>query len=321
MLPGPPAFPYLAAKQRKMKNRRAIQGEVHHVYQRTIGGAVIFYDIADYLVFFTIVCTVAERLGMTVLALCPMPDHLHQVCRIRSKQELSGYVQQYTHLFAQEWNRSRGRKGPLFRARFGCAAKLGNKSIRNTLAYNNNNPVERKMAVRAEDYRWNFLQYGLGNHPYSKPLSWESASRKLRKVLKEVQRRHRNGEWVHYGQWDRWTRGLRPEEIQQLADYVIETWNVIDFRQAAAYYGNGEAMLRAFHDNTGSEYEIVEDKDKYSDAVYADCTRVLLQQNKIRRVREIPLLPVEEKMALAHLLLQRTAATLKQVRRYLHWRP
>ena len=302
-----------------MKKRRVLEGEVHHIYQRTIGGGVLFYSVIDYLVYFTIVCTVADQLGITVLALCPMPDHLHQASRIRSRDELSRYVQRYTHLFAQEWNKSRGRKGPLFRARFGSAVKVGNKAVRNTLAYNNNNPVERKMVKRAEDYRWNFLRYAQSSHPYSSPLQLETASKKLRRVLQEVRQHHQNGEWIRYRQWDRWIRDLTDPEIRQLTDYIITTWNVIDYHQAASYYGDFDTMVRAFHDNTGSEYDIPEDRDQYSDAVYTECIRLLIKEKRITRVRGIPLLPREEKVALMQLLQQRTTASHRQILRLLHW--
>ena len=302
-----------------MKKRKVYSGEIHHIYQRTIGGAVVFYELADYLVFFTLFCTVAEKMAVSVLALCPMPDHLHNACRVHSPDQISSFVQQYTHLFAMEWNLSRNRKGPLFRARFGSSAKLGNKSIRSTINYNNNNPVERKMVTKAEDYRWNFLPYARQSAPYSVPLHHEKASRPMRRALLAVRRCHQEGRWIRYRQWDIWTKELNPEEIQQLADYIVHTWNVVDFGQTISFYGNYEAMIRSFHDNTGGEYEIREDKDKYSDAVYEDCTRILLKEQYIRNVREIPGLPAEQKARLLELLSLRTIATPRQLRKYLHW--
>lgn len=302
-----------------MKKRKVSSGEIHHVYQRTVNGAVVFYDLADYLVFFTIFCAIADRMEVSVLALCPMPDHLHNACRAKSATQLSSFVQQYTHLFATEWNLSRGQKGSLFKARFGSAAKLGNKSIRSTLNYNNNNPVERKMVSRAEEYRWNFLSYARQPAPYSQPLLEMQASFPMKQALQALRRCHQEGRWINYRQWDYWTRKLDSVQIQQLADFVIGTWNVIDYAQAVSYYGDHQAMLRSFHDNTGSEYEITEDKDKYSDAVYEDCTRILLNKRYIRSVREIPGLPIKTKASLLELLSKRTSATQRQLRKYLHW--
>ena len=60
--------------------RKVIEGELHHIYQKTRGGVLLFYSLRDYLVYFTIYCTLADKMDVTVLALCPMPDHLHSAC-------------------------------------------------------------------------------------------------------------------------------------------------------------------------------------------------------------------------------------------------
>ena len=76
----PKASEYLAS----MKTRKVYPGEVHHVCQQTVDGVLVFYSVSDYLVFFTIYCTVARRLGVKVLALCPMVDHTHNVVIVRN---------------------------------------------------------------------------------------------------------------------------------------------------------------------------------------------------------------------------------------------
>ncbi len=302
-----------------MKNRTVMDGEVHHICQKTRGGAVIFYTMADYLVFFTIVCTLAEKEGVSILALCPMPDHTHQACRVADQRQMSSFVMQYTHLFALEWNRSRGRKGALFQARFGSSAKRSNKEVRTSINYNNNNPVERKICRKAEDYRWNFLKYAKSSSPYSKPLDEAWASAAMRRALKGVRRCHAEGKWIRYDQLDAWSRKLSGEEKEQLADYIICQWNVIDYAQAISFYGDYDAMIRSFHDNTGSEYEIHEDRDPYSDAVYFECTRLLLREKQIENIRDIPKLSGIEKSRLYRLIQRRTTARPKQIYKYLHW--
>lgn len=179
-------------------------------------------------------------------------------------------------------------------------------------------PVERKIVQRAEEYRWNFLAYARNRHPFSQALDSSKASRPLRAALSEAKQCQEQGKWLHYAQLDRWMKRLKASEVQQLTDAVIGIWNIIDYEDAISYYGSYDAMLHSFHDNTGSEYEIKEDRDRYSDTVYADCTRILLQDGYIRSVREIPSLSYGEKQRLYRLLLQRTQAKPKQVRKYLH---
>ena len=312
-------MPNFPEKRRHMKKRTIVEGEVHHVYQRTGGGVVVFYSIRDYLVFFTIVCTMAEQEDVTLLALCPMPDHLHNACRVKNHEQLARFVQQYTRIYSHEWNTHHARKGSLFQNRFGSAPKVGNKKVRTCINYVYNNPVERKMVQNAEQYRWNFLAYARCRNPFSRPIILSQASRPLRGALAEAKKCRQEGQWLHYAQLDRWMRKLSAAEIQQLTDAIVGLWNIIDYEDAISYYGSRDAMVRSFHDNTGSEYDIREDTDKYSDAVYADCNRILLHDGFVRSVREIPSLPLSSKLELYHLLVNRTAAKPGQVRKYLHF--
>ena len=284
-----------------MKRRKVYPGEVHHVCQKTEGKVVIFYSQADYLVFFSIFCTVAERMGIPILALCPMPDHLHQVCIAYSQRQLADFVREYSRLFARAWNDSRERTGPLFHHNFCSAVKMGAKQVRTTLAYNYNNPVERKIVRQAEDYRWNFLAYARNAAPFSAPFVPRNASKSLRNALKEAEICREEGKYLNYAQLGRWQKTLSSEERQQLTDQLIDLWNIIDYQKAIDYYGSLEGMTRAFHDNTGSEWDIPEDRDNYSDAVYADCTTLLLQKGLVGTPREIPNLSPDRKQELSRL--------------------
>lgn len=301
-----------------MRTRKVYPGEVHHVCQQTIDGVLLFYTVSDYLVFFTVYCTVARRFGIKTLALCPMPDHTHNTVVAPDGITLSRFVQQYTHLFAREWNESRGRKGPLFKHRFMVSAKLGNKQVKTTINYNNNNPVERKMVQKAEDYRWNFLLYARDKHPYSAPIISSQKTKTFRGICNEIRRIHAGGGHLRYCQLERWKQKLKPVEMQQLADFIIGLWNIIDYDEVISYYGDYETMIRSFHDNTGSDYDIREDHDSYSDAVYMDCTKTLLKTGLVNNLFEIPALPADTKAALAETLRCRTTARPRQIEKYLH---
>lgn len=302
-----------------MKKRKVYPGRMHHIYQRTRHGGLLFYSPADCLVFFTVFCSVAERMGISVAALCLMPDHVHQVVVAPNARTLSSFQQRFSQLFAKEWNRSRKRKGQVFRHCFGSAAKLGAKQIRTTLAYNYNNPVERKLTDRAEQYLWNFLPYASSRHPFSAPLAEEHASRALRRALQEARACQKAGGYLRYGQLDRWFRDLNPEEAKQLTDVVIGLWNSVDYALAASFYESREAMIRAFHDNSGSEYDIREERDNWDDKVYRDISSILLREKHIDSLRDIPGLPDPRKGELFRLLRYRTSAHPRQLCKYLHW--
>lgn len=301
-----------------MRKRKIYLGNIHHVYQKTYDGGLLFYGLLDYLVYFTIFSSVAEKMELEVIALCPMVDHIHHVLRVEHRDILASFEQMHTHLFALEWNRYRDTKGQVFRHCYGVAAKLGDKNIRTVLAYNYNNPVERKLVTRAEDYRWNLLAYATSDHPFSLPLDIPRSRYKMRLVLQEVQACRKQGRYLHYQQLERWFTGLNVEETQQLTDFIINQWNIVDYAAAASYYPSIDAMIRAFHDNTGSEYDIVEERDNWSDAVYQDCNRVLLAEGVIGHIREIPCLDDARKQHCYRILQQRTTARPKQICKYLH---
>ena len=289
---------------------------VYHVYQRSRGGGLVFYSQRDYLVFFTGFCALARRCGQHILALCPMPDHIHHIQVAGEGMSLTQFVGQYTQHFSTLWNRSRGRNGSLFEP-LGQALKRGGKPIRTTLAYNYNNPVERQLIEKADKYRWNFLPYASSGHPFSPPILSRCLSRPFKRVLAEAEACFAQEKGVNYAQLQRWQNCLSPLEQQQLTDHVIDLWNVIDYETAWSYYGSLDTMVRAFRDNTGSEYDLQEEWDPYSDAVYADCTRVLLKECSLKDVYEIPSLSADRKSQLFSLLQQRTTARPRQIAKYL----
>ena len=65
----PQRFPSLQGRQVQGRqpesmrggNRFFIRGVVNHIYQRPIEPSVIFYNISDYLVYFTILCSLASK--------------------------------------------------------------------------------------------------------------------------------------------------------------------------------------------------------------------------------------------------------------------
>ncbi len=49
--------------------RKFVNNEVNHVYQRTLSGFNIFYEVEDYLVYYTIFSVMAVRYGVVVYGL------------------------------------------------------------------------------------------------------------------------------------------------------------------------------------------------------------------------------------------------------------
>lgn len=302
-----------------MKDRPFLQGAVNHCYQRTYNHTVLFYSVRDHLVFFTIFCMMAKRHRVRVLKLVQMPDHTHHATISSSKQQLSDFSRDYTSIFAKEYNRTFGLSGPVFETPFSSAVKRSDKDIRSNLVYLDNNPVERKLVRKAEEYRWNYLAYANNDHPFSGKIVLRNASMPLRRAINSVNRMHSQGRYMGYAFLNHLFDSIpSSEELNQLTDFIISRYSIIDHASSIRYFDNYEQELIVAHAIKGSEYDINESFIGKSDAWYARFSKALLSQNVCKDVHDVLTWPVPEKQRLFEMLREITSAPSKQIAAYLH---
>lgn len=300
-----------------MAIRRFISGAVNHCFQKTAEGEVLLYNDSDCLSLFTFICTAARRHRVRVLSLVLMPDHLHHCTRAQEGKELSAFVQEYTTHFATGQNRLCNHAKPLFLKPYGSAPKMGDKNARTALIYLGNNGPERKLSVRAAEYRWSFLAYYHNANPFSAPLRLAQASKAMRRAVAIVKDRARRNKALLYQTLEWLFRPLDEQEKQQLIDFIVTSYNVIDYEAAIAYFGNYGAMLEAMRLTKGSEFEIEEDFVGWDDKVYAQMTRILMVQKGLSDIHEIFLLSETDRRALIPLLETQTLAHRRQILKFL----
>ena len=303
-----------------MKKRKVIKGVVNHCYQRTEDRGLLFYTVSDYLLYFTIFCTTAVKYKVRVLKLVLMPDHLHQAVIEDCKGHLSRFQRECQSRFAREQNELCGRKGPLFEHPFGSVPKYEVRKVRTTLIYLDNNPVERKLVEKAEDYRWNFLAYGNNPHPFSDKIVLSQASMPLRRALQRVKSLHTAGRFLPYLLLQKLFRSLPDDrEREQLVDYIIGTYSIIDHEAAIRYFDSYEEELIAAHATSSREYDLKELFIGKSDACYATMMRVLKQAGRyVNDIHEIFTQTDAERWELFTLLRRQTSAPTKQIAAFLH---
>lgn len=294
-----------------------MQGELNHVYQRTLFGFNIFYDLEDYIVYYTIFSVLAVKYGITVYGLCLMIDHIHSLISCSSKQTFSKFISHVTLLFVKQYNSAHGRKGPLFDARFGSSVKKGLKMIRTAISYLYNNPVEKQLCRKAQEFRWNFLAYGDSESPYSQILVKRRQSASFLRILKEVDDGVKHGRYLTYPQVRRMLSRLGQEERNQLVDYIISRYSVIRFDLLESCYGGYESMITAINSNAGSEYDINEIKYVKSDREYRELYRCV-RQGGFANVADVITLPEDQKEILYRKLFKCTSADRVQICKFLH---
>lgn len=297
----------------KTMKRKFYANEVMHIYQRTVSGFNIFYSTEDFLVFYTIVSVYARRYDIALLGLCQMIDHIHLLGSSRNLESMSRFISAYTSQFVKEFNRKTGRTGKLFEKEYGSAIKKEVKKIRSAIAYLFNNPVEKMLCARAEEYRWNYLKYY--EEISMKPLRY--CSRRLRKSIKIVQERFSNGEYLKYSLIDSIFKELDKEEKEYLTDWIIKLYFAFDVKKVNSYYRSHEDMLIAINSNTGSEHDIKEHSYCKTDTPYREMI-IVLKKEGITNIRSVITWREDDKKRLAALLKSKTSATHRQIRKFLH---
>lgn len=296
-------------------------GAVQHIYQNTIGGFLIFYSVRDCLAFFTTFAVAARRYNVRILGICLMVDHVHILVEARSKRELDQFVCLYTSWFVRMYNDWYGKKGAFFCSPYGITSKISDKDIRNAIVYLYNNPVERLMCNRAEQSHWNFLAYADNRYPFSQPIRPDRARAPMRRAIDEVKISRREDRPLNYAQLKRITRPLRPDEQLQLTDYIIHSYNCVDYTDLIYRYGSYKEFVTAVNTTTGSEYTIKEDFVGRSDRIYQKMTSFLLKSGRIECIDELLRLPESDRRELLDPLGIRTGASRRQLEKYLHLLP
>ena len=301
-----------------MKRRIYFKDILTHCYQRSADDGVLFYTYGDHLVYFTLYCTLARKHGIQVLSLCQMPDHLHDSIRAKRKEDMSHFKREVNTFFSRQWNDWGCTKGHVLRKRYGWAQKFGDKKGRSNLVYVGNNPVERRLVEKAEDYRWNYLAYASSDHPFSKKLVIRDARWPLQKAIKEVKAQFKAGKPLNYALLQRLFKPLTREEGLQLTDFIITTYNCIDYKAANQFFDNGEDMISSMHATTGSEHDINEVFIGKSDVPYNQLTRFLLENRLVEDIHDILSMTTEEKFDLFLRLRPHTEAMDEQIAKFLH---
>lgn len=298
--------------------RKFIKEQMNHTYQRAVSGFNIFYEVEDYLVYYTIFSVMSRRYGMVVYGLCLMIDHIHTLTSTSSCKTFSKFMSNVAIQFVKEYNRYHNRVGPLFSECFGSAPKAGLKLLRTAIAYLFNNPVERLLCKRAQEYRWNFLAYAASDNPFSDPLVLKKASRRLRRALKEVDGTVKRNEYMTYVQLKRMFVGMDAREKNQLIDYIIVRYNIIRYDDLTTKcYDGYENMLIAINSNAGSEYEVQELRYGRSDAEYRYLYKYVHEKG-FKDAGEVISLPSDSKYKLMVDMMNETSVSKLLICKFLH---
>lgn len=210
------------------------EGYPNHVYCKGVRGNLIFYSTADCLFYVTLYSCLARKHKIRTNAFSIMPNHTHAQQEAERKEHFIHFNQDLLSQYSRGYNKQHKQSGDLFEKPFGSVPKIGEKYIRNNLSYINNNGASGKLSKGVVDYRWNLMAYYCSDHPFSEKIVLNRAKRRMKWAIKYVEK-------------------LRMDN------------KALDYRRILDYYGSFENAIRAMDANTGSEHDLKEDWEDYSE--------------------------------------------------------
>ena len=122
---------------------------------------------------------------------------------------------------------------------------------------------------------------------------------------------------MRYAQLRRMFDGLNNKERLQLIDFIISKYNVIDYSCLEKYYGSISKAILAIDSNTGSEYDIEEERYNNPDLAYPEMIRFVEERGIVNRAKDVILLPLDKRKELKWLLMRETSADEWQASKFL----
>lgn len=301
-----------------MKKKRTYRpGCLGHIYQRGHKGFVVFYNINDSIVFFTIFMLAAEKYGIRVSGICLMYNHYHIDFEADNSKIVSRFITAYCSWFSKEFNARYGFSGKVF-DKYGISNKWGDKQKKTAYAYLYNNPVEWHLCSKAEDYQLNFLKYAMEDHPFSEKIISRRMTRGFRRAAEMVRYLHSKRRPILYSTADRLLDGLSDKEKHQLVDIIFVTYSRIDYDRAVNCYGSYLKMINAFSYNTGNEFDVTEEFDPTAGNEYRKMAHYLVRSKRFKDIGEVSNSSSEEQIAYLWELVTNCHVTVEHARRFLH---
>jgi len=134
-----------------------LPGYYYHVYNRGVGRQPIFHTEDNYTFLLRRVKTHVDRLSISVITHCLMPNHYHFLLRQDGEQTISDLMQAIFNSYTKAINRRFHRTGTLFEGPFQAIQVDREKHLIHLCRYIHRNPLEA--ALVSHPGEWPFSNY------------------------------------------------------------------------------------------------------------------------------------------------------------------
>jgi REP element-mobilizing transposase RayT len=130
---------------------------------------IVFFTIADFRAFESLLIEAAERYAWDILAACLLNNHYHLVVRTRDPSVAEG-MQWLNSLYVRGFNKRHGLVGHLFQRRYFSELIEDDEHLRDAIRYVMLNPVRAGLCLRPERWQWSTCGASLGLEKGRLPL-------------------------------------------------------------------------------------------------------------------------------------------------------
>jgi REP element-mobilizing transposase RayT len=136
-------------------------GSTHHVTAHGLGGIPLFRRPFDRDAFMELLLAEIRRSIWTCLEYCVMTTHYHVVLELK-EETLSSGVGHLNRSYAHHFNKTYGRRGHAFEARFGDRPVATEAHRREVVRYVALNPTRAGICRLPEEYPWSSYAANIG---------------------------------------------------------------------------------------------------------------------------------------------------------------
>jgi putative transposase len=133
--------------------RLVVPDVAHHVTQRGNRRQPVFFGDEDYLAYRELVSEACAERGVSCLAWCLMPNHVHLILRPPDADGLRGALAEAHRRYSRRINFAHGWIGYLWQGRF-ASYPMDDAHLLTAVRYVELNPVKARLVRSAEDWRW-----------------------------------------------------------------------------------------------------------------------------------------------------------------------
>ena len=134
--------------------RGLVGGFIYHVLNRGNGRQCVFHKDKDYQSFRSLLEDAKQRIPISVLAYCLMPNHFHLVVMPEQGEDLSRWMQWLMTSHVRRYHGYYSTCGHVWQGRFKSFIVKEDEHLITLLRYVEGNPVRAGLVESAVDWQW-----------------------------------------------------------------------------------------------------------------------------------------------------------------------